>query len=167
MTPARRPGPLLRAVFRAPLRLYAWHAGWLVGGRFLRLTHQGRRSGRRYQTIVEVLKSDPATGEVMVMAGFGHRTDWLRNIQARPALEITLGSRHFVPAHRILDEDDAAAVLADYERRNRLIAPILRRVLSGLVGWRYDGTGEARHRVVRELPIIAFRPVSEPDSRAG
>lgn len=162
MTHPRRPGPLLRAVFRAPLRLYDWHAGWLLGHRFLRLTHQGRRSGRQYQTVVEVLKTDPATREVMVMAGFGHATDWLRNIQAHPAIEITLGNRHFAPTHRILDEDAAAAVLADYEHRNRLITPVLRRVLSSLVGWTYDGTDDARHRVVRELPIIAFRPATAP-----
>lgn len=161
MTHPRRPGPLLRAVFRAPLRLYDWHAGWLLGNRFLRLTHQGRRSGRQYQTVVEVLKTDPAAGEVMVMAGFGHATDWLRNIQAQPAIEITLGNRHFTPTHRILDEADAAAVLADYEHRNRLITPVLRRVLSSLVGWTYDGTDAARHRVVRELPIIAFRPTTD------
>ena len=154
----RRPSPLLRAVLRAPLRLYDWHAGWLLGHRFLRLTHLGHRSGRRYQTVVEVLKTDPTTGEVMVMSGFGRTTDWLRNIQAHPAVEITLGRDRFTPVHRILDEPDAAAVLADYEHHNRLITPIVRRVLSGLVGWTYDGTDDARHRLVRELLIIAFRP---------
>lgn len=161
MTTPRRPSPLLRAVLRAPLRLYDWHAGWLLGHRFLRLTHLGRRSGRRYQTVVEVLKTDPATGEVIVMAGFGRTTDWLRNIQAHPAVEITLGRRRFTPVHRILDEPDAAAVLADYEHRNHLITPIVRRVLSRLVGWTYDGTDDARRRLVRELPIIAFRPTPD------
>jgi deazaflavin-dependent oxidoreductase (nitroreductase family) len=143
-------------VLRAPLRLYDWHAGWLLGHRFLRLTHLGRTSGRRYQTVVEVLTTDPIAGEVMVMAGFGRTTDWLRNIQAHPAVEITLGRQRFRPVHRILDEDDAAAVLADYEHHNRLITPIVRRVLSGLVGWTYDGGDDARHRLVRELPVIAF-----------
>lgn len=165
MTTSRRPGPLLRAVLRAPLRLYDWHAGWLLGQRFLRLTHIGRKSGRRYQTVVEVLKNSPATGEVMVMAGFGRTTDWLRNIQIQPAIEITLGRQRFTPVHRILDEDDAAAVLADYEHHNRLVAPIVRRVLSGLTGWTYDGSDDARHRLVRELPVIAFRSAS--DSQPG
>jgi hypothetical protein len=31
-------------------------------------------------------------------------------------------------------------------------------VPSGLVSWTYEGTDDARHRLVRELPIIAFRP---------
>lgn len=161
MTTAHRPGPVLRAVFRAPLRLYDWHAGWLLGHRFLRLTHVGRRSGRHYRTVVEVLHVDPVTGEVMVMAGFGRTTDWLRNIQAHPAVEISLGRDRFTPVHRVLDQPEAAAVLAEYERRNHLIAPIVRRVLSHLVGWRYDGSDEALHRLVRELPIIAFRPATQ------
>jgi hypothetical protein len=55
---------------------------------------------------------------------------------------------------------DAAAVLGDYERRNRLAAPIVRLVLSRLVGWRYDGSGSARERLVGERPILAFRPAS-------
>lgn len=163
MTSPHRPGRLLRAILRAPLHLYDWHAGWLLGHRFLRLTHRGRRSGRRYQTVLEVLRADPPTGEVMVVAGFGHTTDWLRNIQAHPAVEITLGRHRFTPVHRILDEDDAAAVLADYEHRNRLLAPVVRRVISRLVGWTYDGSDDARHRVVGELPITAFRPAPTAD----
>jgi deazaflavin-dependent oxidoreductase (nitroreductase family) len=134
-TAAHRPGPLLRTVFRAPLRLYDWRLGWLLGHRFLCLTHVGRRSGRHYRTVVEVLRTDPATGEIMVMAGFGRTADWLRNIEANPAVELTIGRERFVPVHRVLDEPEAADVLADYERRNRLAAPIVRRVLSHLVGW--------------------------------
>lgn len=157
-TAAYHPGRLMRAVFRMPVRLYDWQAGWLLGHRFLRLTHVGRRSGRQYRTVVEVLHADPATGEVVVMAGFGRTTDWLRNIQAHPAVEIIVGRDRFTPVHRILDETEAAAVLAGYEQRNRLITPILRRVLSRLVGWTYDGTDDARTRLVRQLPLIAFRP---------
>lgn len=167
MTTPRRPGPLTRTLLRAPLRLYDWHAGWLLGQRFLRLTHIGRRSGRRYQTVVEVLKADPATGEVMVMAAFGRTTDWLRNIQAKPAVEIIYGRHRFTPAHRILDGQDATAVLADYEHRYRWIAPVVRRVLSLLVGWTYDGSDAARRHLVQDLPIIAFRPAPAPAADHG
>jgi hypothetical protein len=30
-------------------------------------------------------------------------------------------------------------------------------VLSWLVGWRYDGSAAARQRLVKELPLVAFR----------
>jgi len=49
-------------------------------------------------------------------------------------------------------------VLADYERRNRWVTLVIRRVLSALVGWRYDSSDDARRRLVRDLPLVAFRP---------
>jgi hypothetical protein len=50
-------------------------------------------------------------------------------------------------------------VVADYERRNRVIAPVIHCVLSRLVGWRYDGTPDAQRRLLAELPVIAFGPI--------
>src|SRR5262245_27560996 len=84
-----QPGPLLRKLLRAPARLYDWHGGWLLGSRFLRLTHHGRRSGRTYQTVLEVLSC--ASGEFVVVAGFGPKTDWYRNLQAGSAIEVSVG----------------------------------------------------------------------------
>ena len=155
---ARRFTRATRLLLRLPTHLYDCHAGWLLGNRFLRLTHVGRKSGRRYQTMLEVVGTDKANGELVVVAGFGPSSDWVQNINATPAAEIAIESRRFRPEHRILDETEAAAVLADYERRNRL-APIVRGVLSRLVGWRYDGSPDARRRLVQQLPVVAFRPL--------
>ena len=58
----------------------------------------------------------------------------------------------------MLDPEEAARTLADYEQRNRFAAPIVQAVLSGLLGWRYDGSDHARRRLVAQLPLIAFRP---------
>lgn len=162
---AARPNPVLRRVFRAPVYLYRWRCGWLLGRRFLLLVHVGRRSGRRRETVLEVLEYRPHSREAVVMSAFGRDAQWLRNIRAAPGPEVTLGSRHFVAACRFLDADEAAAVLAGYERRNRFAAPIVRRVLSRLLGWRYDGSPDARRRLVRELPLIAFRPAAGRDGR--
>lgn len=154
----RKPGSLVRRMLRAPALLYRWNLGWLLGGRFLLLTHVGRRSGKRHQTVLEVVARRPATDEYLVIAGLGRTAGWYRNVQAAPATEVAVGRRRFRPAHRTLDEEEAADVLADYERRNRFVAPVLRRVLSWLVGWRYDGSEDAGRRLVRELPMLAFRP---------
>jgi hypothetical protein len=109
--------------------------------------------------MLEVVGTNKASGELVVVAGFGPSSDWFQNINAAPAAEIAIESRRFRPEHRILDQTEAAAVLADYERRNRLIAPIVRMVLTRLVGWRYDGGPDARRRLVRQLPMVAFRPL--------
>ena len=49
-------------------------------------------------------------------------------------------------------------MIESYERRHRLIAPIIRAVLSRLVGWSYAGTAGDRRKVAAQLPFIAFRP---------
>ncbi|HTQ22753.1 nitroreductase family deazaflavin-dependent oxidoreductase [Mycobacterium sp.] len=158
----RQPGAVMRAVFRAPIRLYEAGLGRLLRERFLCLTHVGRKSGRQYRTVLEVVGTNPTAGEFMVIAGFGPSSDWYRNIAANPACEVVVGRHRFVPRHRVLDEAEAVEVIADYERRNRWILPLVRFLLSELVGWRYDGSQEARERLVCQLPVVAFRPRTEP-----
>lgn len=144
-----------------------WNVGWLLGRRFLLRTHIGRRSGRRYRTVLEVIGSVPESGEVIVVSGFGRSANSYRNLQAAPAVEVMVGRDRFRPVHRRLDEAEPVAVLADYERRNRWVGPMVRRVLSWLVGWRNDGSNEARRRLVRQLPVVAFRPVNNEDRSDG
>jgi deazaflavin-dependent oxidoreductase (nitroreductase family) len=140
------------------LGLYNPSLGGMLGSRFLRLTHVGRKSGRRYHTVLEVIGRNDRRREVMVIAGMGRSSDWYRNIEEKGAVEIVVGRRQFIPLQRVLGEDEAAAVLRDYEHRNRLAAPVIRTVISRLVGWPYDGTDAARARLARRLPIVAFRP---------
>ena len=163
----RKPGRVLGRLLRGPALLYDWNVGWLLGRRFLLLSHVGRRSGRRYRTVLEVVGSVPGSGEVIVISGLGRAADWYRNVQAAPAVEVVVGRDRFRPAHRELDEAEAIAVVADYERRNRWVAPVVRRVLSWLVGWDYDGSDDARRRLVRQLPLVAFRPVGIHDGSDG
>lgn len=158
---AHQPDPphgFLRLLLGLPVHLYRAGLGFLFGRRFLFLVTTGRRTGRRRETVVEVVRYDESTREAIVMAGWGVRTGWLNNVEAGLAQEVRIGRDRYLPTHRVLEADEAAAILADYERRNRLIRPIVRRVLSNLVGWRYDGTPEARRRVVEQLRMVGFRP---------
>ena len=156
-----KPGRTLRCVFQAPVYLYHWNGGWLLGHRFLLLTHIGHRSGRQRETVLEVLEYRADGPELIVMSGFGTGADWFRNIKAAPEPEIHIGRQHFVAVYRILPAHEAALVIKGYERRNRRLAPIVRAVLRRLLGWRYTGTDDDRRRLVAQLPIIAFRPHAE------
>jgi deazaflavin-dependent oxidoreductase (nitroreductase family) len=147
-------------LFRVPVYLYRWRLGWLFGHRLLLLTHIGRRTGLRRQTVLEVVEYRKEGPEVVVANGFGPDSDWLRNIEARPGEEVTVGSRHFVASHRFLSEDEAMRVIQGYEHRNRFIAPVVRRGFSWLLGWQYRGGESDRRRLVGQLPLIAFRPRS-------
>lgn len=159
-----RPGRILQRVFRIrfPSRLYDQNLGWLLGGRFCRLTHVGRKSGKRYRTVLEVVGTDDTTGEVMVISGYGAKADWYRNLHANGTAEIETGRRQFVASARDLDVDEAERVFVAYERSYRFMKPLLRRLLTKLAGWDYDGSDEARRKLASQLPIVAFTP-SAPD----
>jgi deazaflavin-dependent oxidoreductase (nitroreductase family) len=122
----------------------------------------GRRSGRRYCTVLEIVEYREARPEAVVISACGPKADWLRNIEANLDPEVVIGPRRFTAVHRILGMEEAMRVMAGYERCNRFVAPIIRLVLSRLLGWRYDGFEEHRRRLAAELPFIAFRPRPEP-----
>ncbi len=145
-------------LFRAPVYLYRWHLGWLFGHRCLLLTHFGRRTGLRRQTVLEVVEYREAGPEVVVANGFGRNSDWVLNIKAKAGEEVTVGLQKFAASHRFLGEDEAMRVIEDYEYRNRFIAPIVRRGFSWLVGWKYRCGESDRRQLVRQIPLIAFRP---------
>ena len=149
---------MLWYLFRAPVYLYRWRLGWLLGNRFLLLMHTGRRTGRPHQTVLEVVEYQKQGPEVVVMNGFGPDCDWVRNIEAKPGEEVVVGSCRFVASHRFLGEEEAMKVIRDYENRNRFFAPIVRAGFSWLLGWPYRGGENDRSGLVKQLPLIAFRP---------
>ena len=157
------PGQLnatMRRLFRLPVCLYRWRFSWLLGHRFLLLVHTGRRTGLLRYTVLEVLEFRNVTCEAIVMSGWGRNADWPRNIKATPdCIEIVIGSRQFKASYRLLGDDEAIDAIASYERRNRLLAPIVRAGFTWVLGWRYDGSDMARRRVAAEKPCIAFRPL--------
>jgi deazaflavin-dependent oxidoreductase (nitroreductase family) len=157
---APRLNRMLRRLFRAPVYLYRWRCSWLLGRRFLLLIHIGRRTGLRRYTVLEVIDYRKEGPEAVVMSAFGHNADWLRNIETILGPEVVIGSQRFIAAHRFLDEEEAVRVITGYEQRNRFIAPIIRAVLSRLLGCRYDSSEDARRRLVAQLPLIAFRPAA-------
>lgn len=57
------------------------------GGRYMVITHTGRKSGLKHRTPVNYAVVD---GEVYCTAGFGSVSDWYRNIVANPGVEIWL-----------------------------------------------------------------------------
>jgi hypothetical protein len=74
------------------------------------------------------------------------------------AVEVQIAGLRFQPRVRSPEREEAVDVIAGYERRNRVAGPILRAVLSRLAGFRYDGSAEARNRLIEALPLMAFSP---------
>ncbi|HWB69834.1 MAG TPA: nitroreductase family deazaflavin-dependent oxidoreductase [Solirubrobacterales bacterium] len=158
------PGPIASRLLKAPVALYEAGAGPLLGHRFLLLSHRGRRSGRLFRTVLEVVAWDAAAQEATVMSGFGPRSNWYLNVLAGGAEEVRIARLRFHPRARPLEAGEAVGALAGYERRNRLAGPVVRAVLSRLAGFPYDGSQGARQRLVEALPLIAFRPIYSKSS---
>jgi hypothetical protein len=97
--------------------------------------------------VLEVVRWRPEGSEAVVASGWRSSAEWYRNVCAGGAVEVQIARACFSPGVRPLPVEEAAAALADYERRNRLIAPVIRAVLSRLAGFRYDGSEAARRRL--------------------
>ena len=148
----RQPGRLALAVMRLPRPLYHHGLGRLLGHTFLLIAHEGRTTGKRRETVALVLAWNPETREAVVCSAWGE-TQWIRNLRARPALEIQTGGERFVPRQRFLDEDEAVAVAIAFREHH----PRLLRLFSAILGWGDLGTEPAVGRHVSSRPFVAFR----------
>jgi deazaflavin-dependent oxidoreductase (nitroreductase family) len=156
----RPPRGLLRLFLRAPLALYRMHMGWLLGGRFLRLEHAGRRSGIRHRTVLEVIGHDEPSGTLYVASGWGEGAHWLRNITKHPAVEVAWRAARFSATAERLPVDEAEQVYSRYAQRY----PRAFRSLAGLLlGGQREGAPSARE-VAAVVPVVALRPLSRSTS---
>jgi len=156
----RKPSGWRRWLLRLPLALDSLHLNGLLGDRFIVVVHRGRRSGRRHRTALEVVRADPATGELVVASGWGPQADWYLNLRASPAVEVHHGRRGFRPIQRFLDENDAAREMRAYVMEHPAAARVLG---SWMTGAAFDGSSEAIARLVRRVPFVAFRPRTRGD----
>jgi deazaflavin-dependent oxidoreductase (nitroreductase family) len=153
----RKPVPRNRRwlwwVSRWSLPLYRLRLGWLLGRRFMLVTHRGRRSGRSRRTCVMVLRFDRPSGEAFVAAG-SPRADWYRNIQASPAREVAIGARRFRPVQRFLSAEEIAELLI-WSRDHQ---PFRARVQSRFFRWPWPASDEDLRGLGCSLGGVAFRP---------
>lgn len=148
----RRPGLLLRWFFRAPVLLYRIGLGGLLPLQLL-LTTVGRKSGQPRRTVVDILGHDVTTDTYYVVSAYGETSNWYRNLQANPAVQVQVGWRKFLARATILPKEEAEKILLDYWRRHRLLA----RELFRLVGLRAD-TEEKARAAARQMRVVAIQP---------
>ncbi|HHC08924.1 MAG TPA: nitroreductase family deazaflavin-dependent oxidoreductase [Actinobacteria bacterium] len=156
----RRPGGFLRRLLRAPAWVFGIGLGRFLRGRFVVVVHRGRRSGRRYETPLEVVgrRGD----ELFVVSAWGRRADWVRNLEAGGLEEVWDGRRRFPATWRFPDVDEREEILAEYERRHRRAAGVFFRRLDP----DYDVTDRARRRLAEGVVMVGFRPRSEGRDRS-
>lgn len=88
------------------------------------------------------------------MAGYGAHSDWYRNIQAHPAIEVRIGRQHYTPQQRMLSSEETMHLLEEYQRHH----PRAFRELMRIMGYAYEGTPEALRTLSEILRGVALHP---------
>lgn len=149
------PGKILRFGLRLPIWLYRAHLGWLLGNRFLMLTHIGRKTGQPHQTVIEVVQYRKDTDTYYVVSGWGEKSDWYQNVRKTSSVTINVGRRIFQAKADFIPQDQAIDILKAYARDH----PIAFNELSMLfLGERMQSGSEAAHRIAEKMPMVAFHP---------
>ena len=118
-----------RWLARAPIPLFRHGVGRLFGARMMMLEHVGRHTGQPRYTVLEVLDHRP--GVLILVSGYGARSQWYLNIRAQPAVRIWTGRIRGRPAQAtVLPDDEARRRLDSYRRQHRHGAAILGRMLA-------------------------------------
>jgi deazaflavin-dependent oxidoreductase (nitroreductase family) len=125
----------------------------LFGHRFLMIEHRGRRSGRLYRTVVEVVGRERGRDEWFVVSGYGPDADWYRNLRSSGPEAVWIGSRRHNASVRFLEPEESARVLAAYEQAHPKTAELLMEEM----GVGYDGTDAGREEMMTRIPMIALQ----------
>jgi deazaflavin-dependent oxidoreductase (nitroreductase family) len=152
----RQPGRLVLALMRLPRPLYRRGWGWMLAHTFLLIAHQGRKTGKRRETVAMALAYDPHTHRAVVFSAWGPNTEWIRNLRAHPALQIQIGREAYVPEQQFLSEDESVAVVRDFQRRH----PWRTRLFAAILGWGDLSSETAVREFVRTRPFVSFRPAT-------
>lgn len=152
-----RPSPRFKAFFDAPRWFYRHGLGWMLGKRFMALSHTGRRSGLERTTVLEIAVYNPDTAEMVVASAFGPNADWYLNIKAKPAHKVQVGRRAFTPQQRFLEPEEARTAAEAFCSKHRLEA---RAAIPMFVVMGGAQKGEFTDPVdlLASLPMVAFRP---------
>jgi deazaflavin-dependent oxidoreductase (nitroreductase family) len=149
------PGKALRLGLRLPIWLYRARLGWMLGDRFLMLTHTGRNSGLPRRTVIEVVQHDKRTDTYFAVSGWGEKSDWCRNIRKSPMVTIHVGRRKFRSHAEFIAPERAINLLEAYARDH----PTAFRELSGLfLGQHLMPDSDAPRELAKKMPMVAFRP---------
>ncbi len=140
-------------IFKLPIFLYRFQLGWLLGRRFMQITHVGRHSGKVRRTVLAVLRFDEKTREIFAVSAW-KGSDWYYNIQSSPALQVESGSVRYVPVQRTLSPEEIATMIVEYRRQH----PIFSRMICRIPGWKWDSSYEEFLELAHTLHGVAFKP---------
>jgi len=153
---SQKPHGLLRWILRLPILLYRTHLGWLLGGRFVMLTHKGRKSGQLRRVVLEVVYRDEETGAYFVAAGWRRHADWFLNIKANPCVRVDIRRQNFSATAEVVELIDATATFYSYARSHPFA---FQELTQFMMGERLRSNQEDCIRLAVSVPLIRLVPI--------
>ena len=153
LVPIHDPGPVFKWLFKIPILFY--RSGLPLFGNFiLLLKTTGRKSGKKRYTPLEY-RLDETTGNFIVMAGWGGRTDWYLNACRNPCVHVQAGRRKFYARAEKLEDEQVAQWLYHVVQVNRRSL----KIWSRWAGEELDGTFEGLLRAAKHFPSLRLKPM--------
>lgn len=148
------PRGLKRWLLRLPIWLFRLRLGWLLGDRFIMLTHIGRKSRLPRQVVLEVVNHDVATDTYFIASGWGEQADWLRNVTRTPQVLLDTGRSRYEAIAMRLSPEDAAQQFHSYAQRHPAAIRMLARTMTGQ---QFTGSEADSLRLAKHVPLVALR----------
>lgn len=155
----KRPGTLLKFFFKVPLLMHKLgFGGWerLIGAQWMLITTIGRKTGKRRETMVDVMDYDKANDTYYIEAAYGARADWYRNIQRNPIFEAQVGRRKFKARAGALSTEGASDLLVQFYRQK----PAYTRSVMAMAGMKFKDEDELRE-LGKNLTLLAVKREKE------
>ena len=156
LVPKDNPGPIFKRLFKTPIFFY--RIGLPLFSSFvLLLTTTGRKSGKQRYTPLEYQR-EQGTGNPIIMAGWGGKTDWRLNIKANPHVHVQIGQECFDAIAEPLSDEEIAARLTEAMKINPRSAKIWSRWVGESVSLADPGSVA---RAVKYFPCFRLKPINE------
>jgi deazaflavin-dependent oxidoreductase (nitroreductase family) len=160
MVPADNPGPIFKWLFKTPI--FFFRIGLPFFPSFvLLLTTTGRMSGKQRYTPLEYQR-EQSTGYPVIMAGWGGKTDWRKNIEANPRVQVQIGRDQFAAIAEPLEESEIKARLTEALQINPSSTKIWSRWAGESVSLAVPGS---IGRAVEYFPCYRLKPVDDQIGR--
>ena len=140
--------------WRMPILIYKLGLGWIMGSKFLLLSHTGRKTGETRQTVLEIIHYSPENHSYYVVSGFGTRSHWYQNIKQNPRVTIQVGSHRMQAVAQRLEPDEAENIFLAYTQKY----PQSIRLLAKIMNYNIVHTPEGYQAFGREIPLIHLTP---------
>jgi len=153
----KRPNGFLKFFLKIPLFMHKiGFGGWerLMGAEWMLLATTGRKTGKRRETMVDVMDYDKTTDTYYIEAAYGSHADWYKNIKSHPDFEAQVGRRKFKARASELDPKDTGEMLVQFYRRK----PAYTRSVMAMVGMKFKNEDDLR-KIGDKLMLLAVRPI--------